>query len=250
MTRPPLLRSIVAGIVFAAMTPASVSAQTAPGFGGLIGMRGSSLDNEMSQRGFSFAKNVGGASMYWNRSTRTCVSVYVDDGRVRSIQSASASDCGHSSGGSGDAAAAAVAGVALVGLVAALSSHHKSTDNAHSQQANHDSEYQRGYSDGLYGSPYAQQDSEPYHEGFLAGEAEASNRRAANTSYTRSAPANARAACEQRGDQFMNMPAGTSIATSYNRLGNGNYDVVVSAGHYKARCEATADGRVIDINSY
>jgi len=71
--------------------------------GDLIGARGSSVESEMQARGYEFATNLGSAALWWNAKTKACVSVAVDEGRVQSIQTASASDCGksesHSSGG-------------------------------------------------------------------------------------------------------------------------------------------------------
>ncbi len=91
--------AVVAALGFAS----GASAQTAPGMGDLIGARGSSVESEMQARGYEFATNLGSAALWWNAKTKACVSVAVDQGRVQSIQQASASDCGkseaHSAGG-------------------------------------------------------------------------------------------------------------------------------------------------------
>jgi hypothetical protein len=91
--------AVVAAVGFAS----GASAQTAPGLGDLIGARGSSAESELQARGYEFATNLGSAALWWNAKTKACVSVAVDEGRVQSIQQASASDCGksesHSSGG-------------------------------------------------------------------------------------------------------------------------------------------------------
>ena len=93
--------AVVAAVGFAS----GASAQTAPGMGDLIGARGSSVESELQARGYEFATNLGSAALYWNAKTKACVSVAVDQGRVQSIQQASASDCGkseaHSSSGGG-----------------------------------------------------------------------------------------------------------------------------------------------------
>jgi hypothetical protein len=81
--------AVILALAFA--TP--LAAQTVPGLGDLIGARGSSLDGEMSRRGYEAANNIGAAIMYWNASTRTCASALVDNGRVQSIQPASPADC-------------------------------------------------------------------------------------------------------------------------------------------------------------
>lgn len=85
----------------AAVGLASVaSAQTAPGMGDLIGVRGSSVESELQSRGYEFATNMGSAALWWNARTKTCVSVAVNEGRVQSIQTASAGDCGKSTSSS------------------------------------------------------------------------------------------------------------------------------------------------------
>jgi hypothetical protein len=93
--------AVVAAVGFAS----GAGAQTAPGMGDLIGARGSSVESEMQARGYEFATNLGSAALWWNAKTKACVSVAVDEGRVQSIQQASASDCGksesHSSAGGG-----------------------------------------------------------------------------------------------------------------------------------------------------
>lgn len=97
--------SVIHGLAIATAIgfASGVSAQTVPGLGDLIGARGSSAESELQARGYELATHVGSAAQWWNASTKTCASVAVDEGRVQSIQQASASDCGksesHSSGG-------------------------------------------------------------------------------------------------------------------------------------------------------
>jgi hypothetical protein len=95
--------AVAAVVGFAAVA----SAQTVPGLGDLVGARGSSAESELQARGYEFATNLGSAALWWNASTKTCASVAVDQGRVQSIQTASASDCGktesHGSGGASGA---------------------------------------------------------------------------------------------------------------------------------------------------
>lgn len=64
----------------------------------LVGMRGSSVDGELEQRGYSFIKKVGIAQFWWNRDTKSCISVAFDDGKVSDIQGTAAGDCGHAGG--------------------------------------------------------------------------------------------------------------------------------------------------------
>jgi hypothetical protein len=235
--------------------PFSVSgpahAQTASGMGDLIGARGSSLDDAMSDRGYAFARNEGAASMYWNAGQGRCVSALVDDGRVQSIESASANLCGKSDSGSSksnnNAAAAVAVGALAVGLAAALSSHHKHSDNKNNN-TQYNSEYERGYNDGLYGGHYADDDSEAYHSGYMAGETERNNRRHANSSLVRGAPAAAQEACKNRGDQFWGLSYGSTVPVSVYNYGQGNYEVTVASGHRRANCSVNDRGVISGFN--
>ena len=226
--------------------PSAVSAQTAPGLGDLIGIRGSSADGELGRRGYRQSGTNGGASMWWNSSSKRCVSLYIDDGRVQSLQSASARDCGQS-GGNG--AAAAVAGVAAIGLIAALTSHKKKGNDYHSS-AQHDDEYSRGYNDGIYSGQYDRNDTEAYHEGYMAGQAERQNRAAANSRFVRGAPSSAQRACMERGDSYLNVPPGSTVPVGVYSYGQGSFEITVASGHYRARCTVDNRGYVSDISPY
>jgi hypothetical protein len=228
-----LVTSSVAGI-------APAAAQTAPGMGDLIGARGSSAESEMTSRGYKFAKNMGSAALWWNSNSKKCVSVAVDNGRVASIESASAKDCGH---GGDDALAGVAAGALAVGLIAALSSHHKNNDNRNNS-SNYNAEYQRGYNDGMYSAHYSNADSEAYHSGFVAGETERNNRRYANTPISRGLPAAAGNACISKGEfEWGVYPGNVSVISSERH--SGNYDVTLATGHYRAICRVTPYGEVL-----
>lgn len=221
---------------------APAAAQTAPGMGDLIGVRGSSVENELANRGYKFERNNGAAAMWWNSDTRKCVSVAVSNGRVASIQSGSASDCGKSS--NNDAAIAGVAaGAVAVGLIAALSGHHKNTDNRNNAAA-YNAEYQRGYNDGMYSSHYSNNDSEAYHSGFMAGETERNNRRHANSSISRGLPEAARYACVSKGEYEWGVYPGDVSVVSSSSYAPGNYEVTLATGHWRAMCKVTANGQV------
>lgn len=75
--------------------PSSVSAETVRGLGDLIGARGSSAESELRSKGYTLAGNMGAAALWWNATTKTCASVLVENGRIDSIEPASARDCGH-----------------------------------------------------------------------------------------------------------------------------------------------------------
>jgi hypothetical protein len=242
------MKKIVTYLVSAAMLYSPIAsvnvahAQTVSGLGDLIGARGSSAESELEARGYKFAKNLGSAALWWNDRTRTCASVAVDNGRVQSIQSASAGDCGKSGG---NAAAGVVAGAAMVGLIAALSGHHKSSNDRYNNSA-YNTEYERGYNDALYGNHYASNDSQGYHSGYMAGEAERNNRRHSNSVLVRGAPAAAQNACKERGDQFWGIPMGSTVPVDVFDYGQGNYEVTVASGHRRANCSVNVQGRISD----
>ena len=133
------------------------------------------------------------------------------------------------------------------GLAAALAHHNSKHDN---RDDDHDHEYSRGYQDALYGATYDRNDSEGYHDGYLAGEAERSNRRAANTPRVRSAPWAAQQACSARADDYQNQPRGSSTPISLRDAGNGDWQMVMGTGSYRSVCVASSDGRVRSIDPY
>ncbi len=220
-------------------------AQDAPGMSDLIGARGSSLDNAMSERGYEFSRSMGVATLYWNGNRGSCVSALVDYGRVQSIQTASASDCGRSgSSDSDDAVAETIAAAAIIGLAAALSQHHKGDDRNNNPTYN--DEYERGYSSAMSGYQYSDNASEAYHSGYMAGEAERNNRRHSNSQLVSGAPAVAQNACKERGDQYWGIPAGSTVPVNVFDYGQGNYEVVVASGHYRANCSVNGRGNISD----
>jgi hypothetical protein len=220
---------------------APAAAQTAPGMSDLIGVRGSSVENELSARGYSFAKNWGSAALWWNGKSNKCVSVAVDNGRVASIESATPKDCGHTGGN--DELAGVVAGAAAVGLIAALSGHHKNHDNRNNN-ASYNGEYQRGFNDAMYGGHYATNDSEAYHSGYMAGEAERNNRRHANSNVARSLPTEAGNACISKGEYEWGVYPGSVSVVSSTNYAPGNWQVTLATGHWRATCKVTSSGQV------
>lgn len=236
----------VASILSALPAGAALAAPPS-GLGDLVGARGAGGETQLGFRGYSLQRSSGGANYWWNGDSRTCAKVVTSDGRYQSIDTASASDCGK--GGGGNDAAIAIGAIAAIGLVAALASHNKKGGDSHSSDA-HNSEYERGYNDGLYSGNYDRDDSEAYHEGYMAGDAERRNRVAANSSYVRGAPRNAQDACARAGDQFLNMPGGSSVPVSVFDRGGGFYEITVAAGHYRARCSVDGSGRVSSMDPF
>jgi hypothetical protein len=242
------MKKLISTAVSAALVSASfigagpAFAATPSGLGDLVGARGSSTESELTARGYAFQKNNGGAAMWWNGKSNTCASVLVDNGRVASIETASAGDCGKSGG---SAAAGIAAGALAIGLIAALSSHHKSNDDRNNN-ANYNGEYQRGYNDGMYSSHYATNDSEGYHSGYMAGETERNNRRHANSAIARSAPAAAGNACISKGEYEWGVPPGSVSVVSSSSYQSSNYEIILATGNWRARCRVTASGQVTD----
>lgn len=241
-----MMKTVISTVLSVALVSTSMVgaapawADTARGMDDLIGARGSSLDGELARRGYALATTKGFAQMWWNSKSNTCVSALVDNGRVASIESASASDCGKSGG---NTAAGIIAGAAAVGLIAALSGHHKGSDNRNNNNS-YNGEYQRGYNDAMYGGHYATNDSEAYHSGFMAGEAERNNRRYANYPVARALPAAAGNACISKGEYEWGVYPGSVSVVSSDNYAPGNYHVTVATGHWRAKCNVTANGQV------
>lgn len=231
--------------------PMAGYAQTPSSLSDLVGWRGSSFEGEMGQRGYEFIKKEGVAQFWWSKNSSACVSAAFDDGRVSSIQSTAAGDCGQSnssnsnSKSNNNAALVGVAiGVAAIGLIAALSGHHK--DDSSRNTSEYNTEYERGYNAGMNGNQYDNNDSEAYHSGYMAGEAEKNNRRHANSTLVRGAPAAAQNACKQRGDETWDIPAGSTVPVSVYDYGQGNYEVTVASGHRRAKCSVNSQGVISD----
>lgn len=250
-----ILRSsaaITLSTVLAATAVLPAAAQTPGRLSDLVGARAGQSEGELIRRGYeATGRNevVGdGRLTYWRRGDE-CVAIMTRDGRYASINQAGRSECGGGSGHDNDAGAA-VAAVAIVGLVAALASHNRrhGDDDRH---PNHDDEYQRGYQAGLYGSDYDDRhETEGYHDGYLAGEAEAVNRRNSNSRWVRQAPRSAQNACSHRADDFQNSPRGSSVPISVRDLGRDQWEMTMGTGSYRSVCRVTSDGRVLSIDPY
>ncbi|MCB2079931.1 MAG: hypothetical protein KDE55_19825 [Novosphingobium sp.] len=60
----------------------------------LIGMRGSSLDNEMANHGYTIS-HAKGAQYWWNGNQHVCIAISISQGRVAAINSVPSVQCGH-----------------------------------------------------------------------------------------------------------------------------------------------------------
>jgi hypothetical protein len=113
-----------------ALLPAAPAMAQPGGLRDLIGMRGSSAEYELGRRGYTLARNANDQAYWWNSGGKACVGIYVNNGRVQNVNSASSKDCGK--GGGSDAAAGAVIGALLVGAIvagAASSNKHRDRDD-------------------------------------------------------------------------------------------------------------------------
>lgn len=236
------MRKLIAAAASTALValPIAASAQNASGLEDLVGARGSSFEMDMGNRGYAFVTHEGEAEYWWNSHNHKCVAATIANGRVDTLNSADLGKCGHGDGGS--AAAGVLAGAAAVGLIAALTSHHK--DNNSRNNPDYNGEYQRGYNDGLYGNNYSRNDSEAYHSGYMAGEAEKNNRKHANSAIVRGAPAKAQNACAHRGDQYWGAPKGSTVPVGVYDYGNGTYEITVASGHHRASCTTDGSGHI------
>ncbi|WP_312781531.1 hypothetical protein [Brevundimonas sp.] len=248
-----MARTPVAVLAAAALLTASVpvSAQTPPDLRDLVAARAGQAEGEVQRRGYTFVRTQEGADTKWSywRRGNDCVQITTTDGRYASIDRMDRNLCdgGGSRDSGGNAAAAVLAGAAVIGLAAALAHHNRNHDN---RDDSHDNDYSRGYQDALYGATYDRNDSEAYHDGYLAGEAERSNRRASNSDHVRRAPWAAQQACSARADDYQNRPRGSSTPISVRDIGGGNWQMVMGTGPYRSVCVVSGDGRVRSIDPY
>lgn len=140
-------RMAAIGVALAgALLPAAPASAQAGNLRDLIGARGSSAEFAMGQRGYSLARNANDRSYWWNNGSKSCVSMYVWDGRVQNLDSATSKDCGKN--GNGNAVAAGVIGALVVGAIVAGA--------ASSNKHHNDDYYDHRHDNGGYGDRYGQ----------------------------------------------------------------------------------------------
>ena len=88
------------------LTFSGAHAQTPPGLGDLVGVRGASGENALQSRGYAVVRGEKSDdrsyTYWWNARSRQCVTVATMDGRYASITASPAPDCGKRSDGEGD----------------------------------------------------------------------------------------------------------------------------------------------------
>ncbi len=169
---------IVSTAALAALVATPALAEKANQLSSISGSLGRDAESALQSRRFthiSTHKSDSGFinSYWWKAQSKDCVNVEIYDGRVMTINDATAGDCGHSSGG-GDAAAAVavVAGAAILGALLSHKSHHHENDR-HLEDAQAEQQYERGYTDGMHNASYHNYDrSDAYSNGYTAGVSE------------------------------------------------------------------------------
>ncbi|MFQ6539742.1 hypothetical protein [Aphanothece stagnina] len=86
--------SVLAIAALCGLSSVAHAQSTVPDLTDLIGARGSSAETEVQSRGYQFTGNLGSSALWWNRRTKTCASITVDEGRVVSIMKSPSADCG------------------------------------------------------------------------------------------------------------------------------------------------------------
>ena len=156
------------------ISPVAALAQ-ASSLSDISGMSPGDAERAMGNRGYSHVNTSTNSmgyhySYWWNGSSRACVQLEAQNHRVLMVQDASRQDCGHDGHG-GDAAAAAgvVAGAAIIGALLSHGSHHHE-GNRHDAGASAESEFERGYTDGLHNAAYHNgNNNSSYASGYTAG---------------------------------------------------------------------------------
>lgn len=170
---------IVAAAASISIAAAPVIADTANQLTSLNGRGAADAEDALQSRGFNFiSSHVGSGgytnSYWWDSRDRDCVMVEGYRGEVETITDAAASDCGQSrdSDDSNNDAAAAVgviAGAAILGAILSHKSHHHD-EGQHYDNNDRESDFERGYSDGLHNAAYHNYDrSDSYAEGYSSG---------------------------------------------------------------------------------
>ena len=129
-------RRIAAGSALGALLlaqSAGVQAKTPSDVSDLIGVRASSGEAMLRDRGYEYTRGQTGSSTkwayWWHKSGNRCISVATVNGRYQSIDKVADRDCGKSSGG-GSGAAVAIGAAAIIGALAIASSKkHKDRDD-------------------------------------------------------------------------------------------------------------------------
>lgn len=166
-----------ASITSLALLAAAIPAAAAPpgDVRDLVGARASSGESDLESRGYSLTHVTKGDDRtwgyWWNRNTKTCISVATMAGRYDSIETTPAPDCNQKSGNSdGTAAAVAIGAAALIGALALSHKSHHHDDDQHDADQQSEADFEKGYRDGLYAQSYHNpSNSQSYADGYRSG---------------------------------------------------------------------------------
>ena len=172
-------------IVGACLFAATVSANTPNDLRDLVDARASGGSMEMERRGYIHTGSSKGADrsygMWWNPSSRTCVTVATLNGRFDTITTSPAIDCNQSGHGTEyhgaheqdsevSGAALAIGAAAVLGAIALAHKSHHHDDNQHRNDYGYENEFERGHNDGLYNHHYDNyNNSSAYTDGYNSG---------------------------------------------------------------------------------
>ena len=166
--------ALAAAVMLSALcAPSHASAQdTAPGLGDLQGLADRDAARTLGARGYSRQSVSGDYGNWWNERDQRCVMVRSDRGRIASVVTTPAPDCGKQASakkdGMSDGAKVAVAAAAILGIAALAHQAHHHDDGDHADDARREANYERGYRDAVHGYD-ADADQGAYSDGYGAG---------------------------------------------------------------------------------
>lgn len=150
------------------LTATTVLARPASTLTDINGSSGSSAQNQLEQRGFTFIANHKNSqgyvySYWWNQADKNCVQAESYNGTVMTISDAKPADCNHSAANS----AGQAGGRSIMGEGPTSRSHHRQGRDYNAQQL---AEFERGYKDGLHNASYHNHSkSDAYAHGYEQG---------------------------------------------------------------------------------
>ncbi len=151
------IKGIFLGAVLA--TAAGVASADIPSdLDDLFGMRASSGERALQQRGYVLTDHGRAEGVtwnyWWNQSRRACVGVATSNGRFERIATVTSHDCnqdtGHHEDDISDGAKVAIGAAALLGAIALAHKSHHHEDNSHHDDVDREAEFDRGFRDGKY----------------------------------------------------------------------------------------------------
>ena len=123
----------------------------ANGLQDLVGVKGSSAENELENRGSIHIKTAKSDyniySYWWNNRERKCVSYHLTDGRIKSIVNTMPADCNKSTNTNTSGR------YGKYNNSYAHQAHHHD-NNSHYSNQSHDDAFERGFNDGLHNKSY------------------------------------------------------------------------------------------------